>query len=89
MSADDNLPTPSDNRTSPRKPIIKMVQVLFDQEFCIECVALDISDEGVRLCHHTPIIIPDFITVRLPSGKALPGRVLWRSADTFGVVFVK
>jgi len=88
MDADDTLPGGSDRRISPRKQMIKRVQLSF-ASWTTECAVLDISDRGARLAHHTPVIVPDFLTVRLPNGQTRMSRVRWRAADTFGVEFVE
>jgi hypothetical protein len=78
----------SDDRRSPRRPMIKMAQVTGGNKFSIDCVVLDLSDAGVQLAYRSPANVPDFITIKLPGGKVVSGRVRWRTADTFGVEFV-
>jgi hypothetical protein len=89
MDTKDNLSDQSDNRNSPREHLIKMVRVLFGDRFSIECALLDISKRGAKLGHHTPALIPDNVTIRLPNGTAVAGRVRWRTADACGIEFEK
>jgi hypothetical protein len=69
--------------------MIKMAQVTDGNNFSIECVVLDLSDSGAKFAYRTPAAVPDFIFVRLPGGKTESCLVRWRTADTFGVEFVK
>jgi len=83
------LSRPSDDRISQRDRIVKMAQVSDGNNFSIDCVLLDISLGGAQLVYCDPAIVPDLVYVRLPDGNAVSSRVRWRTANAFGVEFLK
>jgi hypothetical protein len=82
------LSGPRNRRATARRPSVQLVQVFLRNGYSVDCVALDFSDRGARLAHKTPLIVPDFLTIRLPNRKVTACRVRWRNDNSFGVEFV-
>jgi len=83
------FPTPSEDRISQREHIYQIAKVSYGKAFSVDCGIFDISLGGAKLIYHDPTIIPDIVAVRFPAGNVVSCRVRWRTADAFGVEFMK
>jgi PilZ domain len=79
----------SERRRSARQRRLNGAKIIFNNNSSvIDCVLRDLSDKGARLRVASPTGIPDMFDLRIDrNGARHPSKVVWRSADSIGVIF--
>jgi hypothetical protein len=87
------IPTESmgdERRASSRQRRLHGGKIVFNNNTSsIDCVVRDLSPTGARLEVASPIGIPDWFDLRINrNGVCYPSKVVWRSANQIGVMFL-
>jgi len=68
-----------DRRRAPRVPVLERVEILFDDPIltAVEVELKETSEQGFRISHDSPLLVPG-LDVRLSRhGAVLQARVIW------------
>jgi hypothetical protein len=77
-----------ERRASPRSPVIRSAQLVFDQSNVVyDCLVLDESAGGVMIDLGAMIKVPEDVTIRFNSGGAFPAQRRWASGTRAGFKF--
>jgi hypothetical protein len=77
-----------ERRTTQRRRVLKAGTIAFGQAAGIDCVVKNMSEKGALLSVTTSVGIPDSFTLLIPHDQLQrPVRVIWRRAQSVGVVF--
>ncbi len=76
-----------DERRSARRPMFKRAQIQFSGE-SLNCIMLDLSAAGARICSFTQVEMPEIVTILLPNGATRLAHRRWQRGTDIGFEFV-
>ncbi len=74
-------------RRFPRKKTKDSVEACFDN-IVLECLMIDVSEQGVGLMLRPGDELPDFFTIVMRTGKRRRTKIIWRGYPLCGGVFI-
>lgn len=77
-----------ERRKSVRRRMLRRGSIVFKNGHAvIDCVLMDMSDEGARLRAATPFSVPQAFELRIERGPRYDAEIAYRAADGMGVRF--
>lgn len=88
MASFDPTQGPADNqRTEPRKRVLKGAKLVFTDGGVIDCVVLDISAKGALVLLPAPMPLPEQVALHLSGGVVYHARRRWGRGQDVGFAF--
>ena len=79
-----------ERRKAPRHRALKAGKIIFNRQLSVmDCSVKNLSDDGACLVVTSPVGVPDAFELQIPSDSFNKTcRVVWRSSDKIGVMFI-
>ncbi|HMQ93582.1 MAG TPA: PilZ domain-containing protein [Amaricoccus sp.] len=79
----------SERRNSPRSRVLRRGQIVFRSgHTAIDCVLLDLSEEGAQLRLDNWLALPRRFELRIENGPSRQAEVRYRAVERMGIRFV-
>ncbi len=79
----------SERRNSPRSRVLRRGQIVFRSgHTAIECVLLDLSDDGAQLRLDNWLALPKKFELRIENGPSRQAEIRYRAVDRTGIRFL-